>query len=192
MSARAPPRPKMTQRAMRRMAIKRGQITMRAKTLPTSSTLSAGVVQEMTVTRRRHPPRPRQVAFPDAVCAIGFTVGIEMEHDPRHFTPVGAFGFSVEKAQIGDPVQPVIVGELARHRCDFVNREVWRPIVHGCRPVILSVVEYSGGELRTRELLGNGRDQGSRRKYPPATMARADRTSRWIRSRGESEFVRHS
>jgi hypothetical protein len=36
--------------------------------------------------------------------------GIYMQHNSRHFRPIGAFGVSIEQAQIGDEMFAVIIG----------------------------------------------------------------------------------
>jgi hypothetical protein len=75
-----------------------------------------------------HPFGAREVALENAPCSFGLTGGIDVQDDPSHLCPVGAFGVGIEQAQIGDGMFVVITGQIASRWGLVSNRRIeWRP-----------------------------------------------------------------
>jgi hypothetical protein len=62
----------------------------------------------MTITVFYHPLGPSQMAFEGALCASWLAIRIDVQHDRRNFSPIGAFGVCVEKPQVSDQVLFVV------------------------------------------------------------------------------------
>ena len=58
--------------------------------------------KQMPIAVLGHPAGAGEMGFPGAAGAVRLAVGIKVQHDPRDLFPVGAVGFGVEQAQIGD------------------------------------------------------------------------------------------
>jgi hypothetical protein len=55
-------------------------------------------VEQMTVSLFGHPASAGEVAFPGPARTLGFMCWIDVQNDPRHLLPVGAFGIRVEES----------------------------------------------------------------------------------------------
>lgn len=55
-----------------------------------------------------HPFGTCQVALPDAPRSLRFAHRIDVQHDARHFPPIGTFGISIEEPKISREMLAVI------------------------------------------------------------------------------------
>jgi hypothetical protein len=65
----------------------------------------------------RHPVGAGEMGSPGAAGTIRLLGRIKVQHDPRNLFPVGAVGFGVEQAQLGDQVLFVVAGQNGGGRC---------------------------------------------------------------------------
>jgi hypothetical protein len=70
-----------------------------------------------------HPLGASQMALPGTPRALMFTRRIDVQYDARHFDPIGAIGFGIKKAQIGDEMFVVVAGQLVSVRSLVGNRD---------------------------------------------------------------------
>jgi hypothetical protein len=60
----------------------------------------------------RHPFGARQVALPGAARPLGVLGGVDVQDDPRHLGPVGAFCVGIEETEIRDEMLTVVSSEI--------------------------------------------------------------------------------
>jgi hypothetical protein len=60
----------------------------------------------------RHPFGARQVALPGAARPLGVLGGVDVQDDPRHLGPVGAFCVGIEETEIRDEMLAVVSSEI--------------------------------------------------------------------------------
>jgi hypothetical protein len=63
-----------------------------------------------------HPPGAREMAIKSPSSALDVIVWIDVQYDPRNFTPVGTFLGGIQYAQIGVDVFFVVGGDYRAHR----------------------------------------------------------------------------
>lgn len=101
------------------------QVTQRSRV-----SVGRAAAQEMLVAMLGHPVRPRQMAVPAAVDALGVGRRIAVEHDPGDLAPVGTLGLGIQQAEIGNEVLFVVAGETGRFRDAVGDRRVERGLLH--------------------------------------------------------------
>jgi hypothetical protein len=60
----------------------------------------------------RHPFGARQMALPSAASPLGMLGGVDVQDDPRHLGPVGAFCVGIEETEIRDEMLAVVSSEI--------------------------------------------------------------------------------
>ena len=70
--------------------------------------MGCSALQEVAIAMPRHPLGARQVAFPNAPCALGFLRRIDVQDDTRDFGPIRTFGVGIEEAEIGNKMLLVV------------------------------------------------------------------------------------
>ena len=65
----------------------------------------------MAITLLGHPSGTREVAFEGSPRAVGLSVWIDAQHDPRDFTPVSALLINIKYPHVRDHVFLVISSE---------------------------------------------------------------------------------
>src|ERR1700681_2238701 len=60
----------------------------------------------------RHPFGARQVALPGTARPLGVVGGVDVQDDPRHLVPVGAFRVGIEETEIRDEMLAVVSREM--------------------------------------------------------------------------------
>ncbi len=68
------------------------------------------LLQNLAIALTRKPLRAFEMALPATIGPKFLGSRIAVQHDPRDFLPVRAFGLRIEKAQIGDVMPFVIDG----------------------------------------------------------------------------------
>jgi hypothetical protein len=71
--------------------------------------------KQMPVAMLGHPYCAREMTLPGAPCPLGFTGWIDVQHDSRHFRPIGAFSVGIKQAQIRHEMFVVVI--LALRKC---------------------------------------------------------------------------
>jgi hypothetical protein len=95
-----------------------------------SASLRRTAFEQIPVPVLGHPFGAREVALENAPRSFGLTGGIDVQDDPSHLCPVGAFGVGIEQAQIGDEMFVVITGQIASRRGLVSNRWIERRLGH--------------------------------------------------------------
>ena len=90
-----------------------------------------------------HPFCTGQVAIERASCAIRLKLWIDVQHDLRHFTPVGPLLIRIEHAQISNDVLFVVYREHGIRRRKIGNVWISRRFFHACvtKRMILSLCQ---------------------------------------------------
>ena len=68
--------------------------------------------EKVLVAVQRHPLGARQMALPSAACPLGVLGGVDVQDDPRHLGPVGAFCVGIEETEIRDEMLAVVSSEI--------------------------------------------------------------------------------
>jgi hypothetical protein len=87
--------------------------------------------KQMPISVLGHPVGAGEMGSPGAAGTIRLLGRIKVQHDPRNLFPVGAVGFDIEQAQVGDQVLFVIAGQNAGGRCFVSDIRVKRGLLHG-------------------------------------------------------------
>src|ERR1700704_1489883 len=78
----------------------------------------------------RHPFGARQVALPDAARPLGVLGGVDVQDDPRHLGPVGAFCVGIEETEIRDEMLAVVSSEIVSLWSLFGYGRIERRLAH--------------------------------------------------------------
>src|ERR1700730_7311523 len=68
--------------------------------------------EKVLVAVQRHPLGARQMALPSAARPLGVLGGIDVQDDPRHLGPIGAFCVGIEETEIRDEMLAVVSSEI--------------------------------------------------------------------------------